>query len=285
MDVHGAKHGDQAAQVVLRPLSTAADYAQCLELQRETWGSDFTELVPPAMLMISQKVGGVAAGAFDTADRMLGFVYGVSGVRQGRLAHWSHMLAVRHDVEGMGIGRRLKAYQRQLLLDIGIEVAYWTYDPLVARNAHLNLNRLGAHAVEYVANMYGDDTQSRLDSGLGTDRFVIEWSLNESRVHQALEGTATLQSANVPGAPVVNTVGAREPEPMEAADLPLHPVLQIEIPADIQQVKNDSVELGRRWRNSTRRAFLCYLERGYRVEGFRRDAATNRCLYLLRQPD
>jgi predicted GNAT superfamily acetyltransferase len=65
------------------------------------------------------------------------------------------MLAVQPAAQGQGLGRRLKAYQRSCLLALGIEVACWTYDPLVAANAHLNLNRLGARATQYLPDLYG----------------------------------------------------------------------------------------------------------------------------------
>ena len=104
---------------------------------------------------------------------MIGFVYGLTGFYDKRFVHWSHMLAVRPEVRDHGIGRRLKEYQRQLLVEAGIDWMYWTTDPLVARNAHLNLNRLCAKVREYVPDMYGD-TGSILHS-TGTDRFVLMW--------------------------------------------------------------------------------------------------------------
>ena len=87
--------GDEAETmpVVLRPLRSRDDYRQCEALERETWGQDFSECVPSSILMISQKVGGVAAGAFDSDGRMVGMVYGLTGPRRGEIVHWSHMLA------------------------------------------------------------------------------------------------------------------------------------------------------------------------------------------------
>lgn len=242
--------------ISLRPLETANDFRQCIELQRLTWGDEFTELVPASILKITQQVGGVAAGAFDPGDRLLGFVFGMSGMRDGRPAHWSDMLAVRPEARGHGVGRRLKAYQRDLLLEHGIEIAFWTYDPLVARNAHLNLNRLGARPIEYVRDMYGD-TRSALHAGLGTDRFIVEWELAHRRVEAALGGTPP-------------------------ADLPSDAdIVRVEIPPDIQRIKTDEPEEARAWRERTREAFLYHLGSGYRVTGFRHDPAAGRCEYVL----
>ncbi len=85
---------DPPRALTIRPLENERDFESCLALQRETWGEDCHELVPPTMLMVSQKVGGIAAGAFDQNGRLVGFVYGLTGLREGRPAHWSHMLAV-----------------------------------------------------------------------------------------------------------------------------------------------------------------------------------------------
>jgi GNAT superfamily N-acetyltransferase len=156
------------SDIVIRRLATHEDYKACVALQKETWGGDFVECVPPAILMVSQKIGGVAAGAFDASGKILGFVFGMTGVKDGRLVHWSDMLAVRPEARDLGIGHRLKLYQRDLVREIGVKSILWTYDPLVARNAHLNLNRLGAKVSEYVVNMYGEDMAGELNRGLGT---------------------------------------------------------------------------------------------------------------------
>src|SRR6185295_11484427 len=133
-----AMSGESAAsggEILFRPLAGADDYAACVELQRTTWGRDFQETVPGSVLKICQKVGGVAAGAFAADGRLLGFVFGLTGVRAGSppcLVHWSHMLAVVPEARDLGLGTRLKLYQRELLLPLGVERVEWTYDPLEA---------------------------------------------------------------------------------------------------------------------------------------------------------
>lgn len=269
----------------LRSFSTPADYAECVRLQRITWGQEFKELVPPVILKLTQKVGGIAAGAFTEAGRMVGFVYGLTGYRNGVPVHWSHMLAVEPEFEGMGIGRRLKELQRDMLLEGGITSVSWTFDPLVARNAHLNYNRLGAAVTEYVEDMYGTDTGSLLHSGLGTDRFVVEWSLDDRRVKEILAGRAVKLDPCITNAPIVNSVeSGEEVVPVERGDLPEAPVLRIEIPKDIERIKTEALELGKRWRASSRRACRFYLDRGYSVTGFYEEAATGRCFYYLVSP-
>jgi predicted GNAT superfamily acetyltransferase len=268
-------------EFVIRHFSSAEDYAECVRLQRITWGEGFTELVPPVILMLTQKVGGIAAGAFDEKDNLAGYVYGLTGFRNGEPVHWSHMLAVEPKYEGLGIGRRLKELQRTFLLERGIGLVSWTFDPLVARNAHLNCNRLGAVITEYVPNMYGTDTGSLLHSGLGTDRFVVDWSLADERVEEMISGAQVSLSEAISESPIVNTdeVGGAV-IPVEV-DLPNAPLVRIEIPRDIEQIKVDSMDLGKQWRKSTRRACTWYLERGYGIDGFYADPENKRCFYYL----
>lgn len=260
--------------ITVRLLETREEYDACVTLQRATWGERFADCVPATILMITQRIGGVTAGAFDSDGRLLGFVFGITGVRDGRPVHWSDMLAVHHDARGLGLGKRLKAYQREVLLKKGVEMAYWTYDPLVARNAHLNLNTLGARPIEYVPNMYGD-TGSSLHIGLDTDRLVVEWPLADPQVERILAGQPPAAPRQADDAPIVTV--SREAE----VRLGGAPWVRVEIPADILRLKVESLDRSRAWQRTVREAFLHYLPAGYRVAAFYRDAAEGRCFYVL----
>ncbi len=243
-----------ASGIELRNASSDSDYAAVVDLQRETWGDAFDDAVPPPMLRISQKMGGVVAGAFDEDGRMLGFIYGMSGFRFGQRAHWSHMLAVAREARGLALGRELKAFQRELLLELDVETVYWTYDPLVARNANLNLNRLGALPVEYVEDMYGEDTGSILHSGLGTDRFIVAWPIASERVARLMEaGPAAGPTRDTPPFPVDET---------------LPDTAWVEVPPNIGAILRSSPENAFAWRRRTRAQFQERLKTGYAVTGF-----------------
>ena len=242
--------------ITIRRVETLAEYEECYAIESETWGASFRELVPPTILIVAQKLGGVCASAFSPNDRMLGFVFGITGIRDGRLVHWSDMLAVRTEARGAHIGERLKRYQRDLVRAIGVDTMYWTFDPLVARNAHLNLNRLGARAVEYVPDLYGTDTGSPLHAGLATDRIVVAWDLMRSD-----------------GAPLPPRRQGKTVNPVSADGLPTlsgrvaAPLVRILVPRDLATEPSERLAV---WRSVTREAFLSYLTRGYEVVGFRR---------------
>jgi len=259
----------------IRPLTTAADYAACVELQELVWGAG-GETIPPIMLLVSQEVGAIAAGAFDHDGRLLGCVFGLTGLRNGRVAHWSHMLAVRPEARDQGIGRRLKRYQRARLLAMNVSTTYWTFDPLVARNAHLNLNRLGATVEEYVPDMYGSGDKSPLDRGIGTDRFVVRWDLRRRAPTGPREVTRAALS------PVVNAIegvgGSSVPAELP---LPRSASVRVEIPRDIHALRDREPEQARAWRTTTRRVFLYYMKRGYRVRRFYRNPRDDRRFYVL----
>ncbi len=223
----------------IRPLTSSEDFKQCLELQRITWGEDFGEFVPPAILKISQMVSGVAAGAFDKNGKMVGFVFGVSGLRNGKPAHWSHMLAVRPELRDRGIGRELKLYQQSSSLQSGIETIYWTFDPLVARNAYFNLNVLGVEVEEYIPDMYGDEGCATLDDIIGTDRFLVRWDLTRERSEKdESEAIASTAAKLVP------------------------------IPRDIHELKTRDRARAASLRETTRKLFMDSMGHGYRVVAF-----------------
>ena len=152
----------------------------------------------------------------------------------------------------------------------------WTFDPLRARNAHLNLTKLGAVVREYRRDMYGQ-TDSELHRGIGTDRFVALWLMDSDRVEERLAralpggGGAGPQLPDPPGGAVSM---ALEADPGRASGLPRPraprlgldvPRVGVSIPADIGTVMARDPELAAAWRHATRAAFTHYLERGYEV--------------------
>jgi predicted GNAT superfamily acetyltransferase len=254
--------------VAIRELTTADDYSDCVAMQDEIWGPGFAEVVPPAILMVSQKMGGVCAGAFGPSGRMLGFVYGLTGVRHGAIAHWSDMLAVRPEARGGRVGERLKQYQRARCLQVGARTMYWTFDPLVARNAHLNLMRLGARVAEYAVNLYGSNTGSPLHGALETDRWIAAWDLTMA----------------TPSVPLVRPTGtavvcvAADGVLPETPGFPDAEVVRVAVPVDHTRLTHEQRVA---WRMATRAAFQHYLARGYTVQAFQRATGDSSPFYEL----
>jgi predicted GNAT superfamily acetyltransferase len=262
------------SDIEIRPLRTQEELRACVSLQRETWGNEFTDVVPSSILKVSQRVGGVAAGAFDAENTLLGFVYGLTGVEKGRIVHWSDMLAVRPEARNLGLGRRLKEFQRRAVQELGGTVIYWTYDPLVARNAHLNFNVFGVRVAEYVEDMYGD-TESPLHSGIGTDRFIVAWPVPDSEMQTRLEEThAAGSDPELCQAPIINANGSTGTKSIGS-------VARVEVPTEIAALQESDREQAITWRHSTRAAFRRALDAGLTVQGFVIDDCSARGYYLL----
>ena len=224
--------------------------------------------MPASLLQVSTYVGGIVIGAFTDAGELAGFVFGLTGVEDGHTIHWSHLLGVRASTRNSGIGRMLKDAQRAELARRNVGTMSWTFDPLVAKNAHFNLNRLGARVVEYVPDMYGTTT-SPLHYGLATDRLIVTCDTNGE--------LANARDVDVDG-PILG-LDLSERDALSHGSLPA--TLRIEIPADIKEVIDQSPEAAAAWREAVRSHFQWALAHGYEVIGATRDPLTARCTYSL----
>jgi len=261
-----------AAPIRLRPLAAVEEYLACVALQIETWGEQSADIVPASVMQVASRIGGLAVGAFAEDGSLMGFVFGLTGLRDGELAHWSHMLAVQRDARGSGIGRRLKEYQRAELARRGIGQLYWTFDPLQARNAHLNLNRLGVRVLEYVVNMYGSSA-SPLHHGLATDRLIV-WC---STAAPPVEPT----SSSMPAGPLPILTPFPRPGDVLHGETATAAAVLIEVPGDLEEVASRSPAAAAEWRAATRKHFQWALRHGFAVTGLRRDPVATRAFYVV----
>ena len=279
----------------IRPLTTIEDCRRVAELERTIWGyTDAEDVVPPPVLIVSIKRGGILLGAFDDRERMLGFVYSIPGLKQGQITQWSHMLGVLADARDAGIGLRLKLAQRERALEMGIELIEWTFDPLQALNAHFNFARLGVVVEEYEENIYGDSS-SPLHRGTPTDRFVAEWHLLRPHVERRIAaiGQPVMRDSSVASAPLVNPSRSSGPStstgepwllPGDAnLDLDARRLL-VEIPVGFSELQMSAPEAALKWRLATRRIFQTYFGRGYRAVDFFLSREAGRGHYLLALP-
>lgn len=266
------------SDLVLRHLEGMAEYEEAVAFQEATWGAGFSERVPKSLMKVTQRLGGVVAGAFDAQGRMVGFVYGMTGVEVGRVVHWSDILAVSPGLRDQGVGHRLKLFQREAALEVGATLMYWTFDPLESRNAYLNLAKLGALVREYIPDMYGA-SDSPLHRGLGTDRFVVSWELDTPRVEARLAGERAPELEAVEHLPAAFPVQAPPADgpvdstlvrPGEAVEGLLEAGreaggIRVPIPPVIQRLRDADPELAARWRAATRAALHPAVEAGWEV--------------------
>lgn len=234
--------------IAIRKCTTLKEFRACVELQREVWEEEDLELEPSTMFVVASITGGQVLGAFE-GDKLVGFTLAVAGLRRGLAYLHSHQTAVREEYRNQGVGRQLKLFQREEALARDIRLVEWTFDPLEMRNAHFNLNRLGAICRRYLPNLYGVTT-SPLHRGIATDRLVAEWWLDSPRVMAALQGLGG-EAKEAPGI--------------------------IEVPAELEQGKGaEKVEAVQ---ERVRKEFTKYFEREYAAIGVR--AGGKSTAYLL----
>jgi len=164
------------SDVLIRELDSIEEMKVSEEVQRLVWGED--DPVDAADLLLAiQHEGGLVAGAFS-AQKMVGFLFGFPSLTAG-IQH-SHRLAVLPEARGLKIGAQMKWFQRNWCLSRGITHVRWTYDPIRAVNAKLNIARLGGTSSTYHVNYYGP--MVGINSGLPSDRIVVDWQLDDPDV-------------------------------------------------------------------------------------------------------
>ncbi|HZD57629.1 MAG TPA: GNAT family N-acetyltransferase [Anaerolineales bacterium] len=290
----------------LRILDTHEDLEAVEELQRLVWPGSETEVVPVHMLIAVVHNGGLVIGAFNDEDpaELLGFVYGFPGLYftpdGPRPMHCSHQLGVHPDYRNSGLGFALKRAQWQMVRHQGLDRVTWTYDPLLSRNAYLNIAKLGAVCNTYQRDVYGD-LRDGLNRGLPTDRFVVDWWVNTKRVERRLSTKARpqldLAHFLAAGAEIINPTkvgGDGWPKPVSAA-IPAqldrgegmthqdeNALLLVEIPADFLALKVANPELALDWRLHSRPLFENLFGQGYLVTDFVHLPGTHpRSFYVL----
>jgi predicted GNAT superfamily acetyltransferase len=179
--------------IVIRECSTLEELADCVRLQRDVFGLHDLEISPQRHLIVSRQAGGWTLGAF-VGDEMVGFVHHLAAVRGDEIFGYSHMMAVDAKYQNRGVGAQLKWSQRAKALQEGRSFIKWTWDPMQARNAHFNLNRLGVTVSTYAENFYGTDFATSpvladvAPSGIDSDRLFAYWHLGSRRVRSLENG-------------------------------------------------------------------------------------------------
>ena len=308
--------------IEIRPIRTTDEYRAVEELQRKVWRLEDMEIVPDHLLVTANKNGGLLLGAFAPTSKgpsskgpspkgpsskgpssigsspiepssteprsvepLVGFVFGFVGLTaDGVVKHCSHMMGVDPDFRDRGLGYRLKLAQREHVLEQGLDLITWTFDPLRSRNANLNFRKLGVTCNTYLRNLYGD-MRDGISGGLPSDRFQVAWRIASQRVVLRLQGDRPVQSLSEllsGGVPILNPFSPGEvPRPPDD----LMPVggewFLIQIPADFQAVRAADMALAGAWRAHTRSLFEAAFAAGYTAVDLLFEEG--RSCYLLRR--
>ena len=263
---------------IVRPLKSLDDFHAAEEVQRAAWDSDDIDIVPLHIMLTMAKNGGVALGAF-AQDQMVGFVlgflgtsnrYGVEAPATVKLKHCSHQLGVLPAWQSRGVGYALKVAQREAVLNQGVRLITWTYDPLESKNARLNIAKLGAVCNTYIRNYYGE-LRDDLNRGLATDRFQVDWWIAARRIETRLtrhRPPLKLQHYLDANTPIINAAQ------WNAHDLPvcqdsIEPAASdrflVEFPANFQAIRRADLPLALAWRQHLRSICETAFASGYIV--------------------
>lgn len=272
--------------VRIRQARGRADFETCVRLQREVWRLADVEITSAIQLIATTWAGGFVHLAETAAGEAVGFAYAFPALRKGVAHLHSDMVAVRPEHQKRGVGLRLKWAQRADALEARVNAITWTYDPLQALNANLNLRRLGAIGTEFVENFYGVTT-SELHHGLPTDRLVVRWDLDAPRVQQLAHGATLPRSVPAPVLPRINDVKWQAGWPVSSdprLDLEA-PELLLEIPPEWNVLCQAAPRVAAGWQEKIRRAFQAYLGRGYVAADFApaEEAGRRRPVYVLKK--
>jgi len=272
--------------VRIRRARERADFETCVRLQREVWRLADVEITSAIQLIATTWAGGLLHLAETAAGEAVGFAYAFPALRGGVPHLHSDMLAVRPEHQKRGVGVKLKWAQRADALRAGVTVITWTYDPLQALNANLNLRRLGATGTEFVENFYGVTT-SELHHGLPTDRLVVRWDLDAPRVQGLAQGTALPRTVPAPVLPRINDVKWQAGWPVSSdprLDLEA-PELLLEVPPEWDVLCQAAPRVAAGWQEKVHRAFQAYLGRGYAAADFAptEEGGRRRPLYVLKK--
>ncbi|MGP8078316.1 MAG: hypothetical protein ACLQD8_06885 [Thermoplasmata archaeon] len=267
----GASSGGEVEGFRFRRLEKPEEFRQAEELQRAALGEGAVGVVPPPLQRAFQDHGGLVLGAF--ADiHLAGCAISTLGWDGTTLYHYSHLTAVRPEYRNHHLGFRLKAYQRDEVLRLGLAEIRWVFDPLVSRNAWLYVRRLASAPDRYLPHYFGQLPESA-EAGPETDRLRTRWELASPRVEERLAGRGPDRTDDhrrwSAAEPLVETEpgesGLRLPT---AVAEPAGPAAHLEIPFDLGLIREHEPAALRRWRHAVRDGFRAALDLGYRVEDF-----------------
>ncbi|MDQ6945238.1 MAG: GNAT family N-acetyltransferase [Actinomycetota bacterium] len=256
------------AGVRIVDLHDLSELTPAIELFDLIWAGAGVSYMPIGVLRALEHADNHVSGAFD-GDRMVGALVGFMGFHREQLALHSHMLAVLPKMQGRSIGSELKLNQRSWAIRRGVEVVTWTFDPLISRNAYLNVTGLGVEAAEYHVNFYGEMTDS-INAGDESDRLLAVWRVSGPRAEMALSGRRVDEASVLRREGLVTALAMGSNQEPAQQEYGTEATLLCRIPTDIESMRRLAPDRARAWRLAVRDVLGEALAGGYAIEAFLR---------------
>ena len=258
---------DLNADPSIRILSGIGEQNLARAIFDEVWPSDEGTQITANLLQAMVHNGTYLAGVF-IEDEIVAAAFAFPSFDKNKYLHLhSHMTAVKESCRNRNIGTALKFHQKAWALDHGYETITWTFDPLVRRNAKLNLVKLGVQVFDYFSDFYGN-LPDLLNAGDPTDRVIAHWDIANPRLIAAERTGKNIAVVleNVDGIPIQREVNATNSEVL------------CYLPVDIIELRTSNTALALQWRLAMRNQMQPRLNLGWYISGF-----TPKGAYILSQ--
>ena len=253
-------------------------FGQASELYTRVFGYTAADhSLNPKLLSAIVGNGGAAVAARDGAGELVGFAYGFVGFESRSPYLYSQAAFIDPAWQGKGVGRLLKQEQAVIAREEGLSSMRWAFDPTLARNAHFNLDVLGARGVRFAPNYYDEPF---------SDRLIVDWALTPAATPETMPATAPVTA--IAAVPVLPSFPIVDPTEL-GTTLPRHwgrpvgdgPVIHVPIPSD-NPAKTLAPAIVHALRTAVAETFSELFERGYVAESCVRVDGTS-AAYVFRQ--
>lgn len=286
------------ASLEIKPLYALSEMKAAVELQKVYWGDDVESVIPAHMLYSLANNGGHVLAAFD-GERMVGVLVGFLGTNMeeqdrpamANLQIVSKRMVILPGYRGHGIGYKLKLAQRDIAIRQGVRLVVWTFDPLLATNAHLNIRKLGGISYRYLEDYYGTSGDGGLAKLGSSDRLQVEWWVTNRRVEERINGKRgdlSLKHYLDAETMIINPSSVSHdglPLPAETFVRPGGSLALVEIPPHFEIIQQQNPALAQAWRAHSREVFMAVLRAGFVITDFLHETfeGRERAFYLLSQ--
>ena len=223
-------------RVKILELTLHAEQSIARDIFDSTWSMDIGTEITPNLLQAMVHSGSYLSGAVID-NQIVGAAFAFPATN-GSLHLHSHMTAVLPEFRDKGVGYALKINQWNWAKEKSYSHLSWTFDPLVRRNAKLNIAKLGVDISAYFPNFYGDMPDA-LNAGDESDRLMVSWRTD-----------------------------ADSPKARELITKPETGDVLIEIPEDIVAIRSKDQSESMKWRRQVREQFTAAFEKNGKVIGF-----------------